>query len=723
MKDPKILIVMEEGIGNMVMLTPCIKAIKQVLPRSRITILGKYPALDVVKGWELVDNVITTLSESEYYDYLFLTIWSSQTVRSYGLAGVGAKGEARWKKYAKDCEQAVFSTPDMHEIEHHMYFARSLGYEGNTPSTYCNTTQAILRETSNLTKPKPKKMVAMLRVKNAIDTIDECLTSLSSYVDEIVIVDNGSTDGTQECYTNYSKIVTIGHTEGFDEGRDKRLLLEMAKKRSPDWLFWLDADEVLEKRMTRELVERIMNQDEYTSIWFKQYHFWRSCTHYRIDGRWKPSYQRCMWKYQESQYFRKDRIHNGLIQGLTGRPLYSNIRLKHYGHVKRSDTMAKYVLYRTIDNPYKDCYTGRDYKHMIDESGTQLEEWQESLQVPKQEVTQSNITIQPRKPLRIFAAFFHSNWEEHNLTPTLERFGEVIRYDWLKEDGYDQYGLDWHSKYKFLMNNKLLYKVDKAHKEKPIDVFFSYLSGRLVFPSYIRKIQELGIKTVNLALDDATKFHGMFEATGYSGQVDICNAFDLCWTSHKPALEQYRKLGANPIYLPPGANPDVFKNLNLKRDTDVCFIGQNYGIRPEIIRYLQDNGVRIRVFGRGWRLDEITTKQMIEIYNRSKIVLGIGTAGNTDKLIIKGRDFEVPMCGAFYLTQNNPDLREFYNKDEVVFWSNKENLLELIKFYLDADNLRDQISQAAYKRSQECHTWEKRFETVFRKLGAIQRRG
>jgi len=89
------------------------------------------------------------------------------------------------------------------------------------------------------------KIVAILRIKNEILVINKCLAKLSELVDEIIVLDNGSTDGTQNVYVNFPKITKILHTEGYDEGRDKVMLLDEARKTNPDWILWIDGDEVL----------------------------------------------------------------------------------------------------------------------------------------------------------------------------------------------------------------------------------------------------------------------------------------------------------------------------------------------------------------------------------------------------------------------------------------------------------------------------------------------
>lgn len=82
-----------------------------------------------------------------------------------------------------------------------------------------------------------KSVSAVLIVKNEEANLPQCLESLS-WVDEIVVVDSGSTDRTMEIARDYGARVLQTPWLGF--GKTKQLAVDAA---THDWVFSIDADE------------------------------------------------------------------------------------------------------------------------------------------------------------------------------------------------------------------------------------------------------------------------------------------------------------------------------------------------------------------------------------------------------------------------------------------------------------------------------------------------
>ncbi|MBI2471666.1 MAG: glycosyltransferase [Planctomycetes bacterium] len=367
---------------------------------------------------------------------------------------------------------------------------------------------------------------------------------------------------------------------------------------------------------------------------------------------------------------------------------------------------------------YAEAVARHTYTHRADEIIKVMSAFRpKSSQQNENQITDLNSDCRPkpRKRLRIFATFRHINWEDFNLQPALESMGEVVRFKW---DG-NPYDPQWDFGDKQRMNSDLIKAVQAAHREQPIDVFFSYLSGRLVSPGIIRAIGMAGIPTLNICLDDKTKFYNTLEPTGFTGMADIANAFTMCWTSTEDAVKAYESVKARAIYLPEGANPEIYRPLDIPFDIDVSFVGQCYGQRPSIIEYLKSRGVSVQTFGRGWPSGEIPVEDMVRIYNRSRINLGFAAVGNSkDVCCLKGRDFEVPMSGGLYLTQYHPELENVYEiGKEIVCYKNLDELAEKIHYYLAHPQEAEKIMKAGMLRARREHTWFRRFERAFAAMG------
>jgi glycosyltransferase involved in cell wall biosynthesis len=194
------------------------------------------------------------------------------------------------------------------------------------------------------------KLVVLLRVKDGFSFVHDWLSCFEKLADEIVVVDNGSTDGTFEILQSHPKVVDIARTEGYYEGRDKNLVYAMARKRNPDWCLWIDVDEVFEPNITRKDLNRLMNRKFVNKYGFRRFHFIDE-EHFAGSGLYfylTTIHDRFMWRESPSGYFEDKILDSPNVKGINGLKINTNFRLKHLGYVSKDLVEKKYELYSSV---------------------------------------------------------------------------------------------------------------------------------------------------------------------------------------------------------------------------------------------------------------------------------------------------------------------------------------------------------------------------------------
>ena len=116
----------------------------------------------------------------------------------------------------------------------------------------------------------------------------------------------------------------------------------------------------------------------------------------------------------------------------------------------------------------------------------------------------------------------------------------------------------------------------------------------------------------------------------------------------------------------------------------------------------------------------------MEVINRTRINLGMGGIGYSESLTnVKARDFEVPGTGGgMYLTSFNTDLaRHFVVGHEIACYRNREELVELVRYYLARPEEASAMAARARARCLAEHRWLHRFQKICRILGILSEAG
>lgn len=133
----KLLFVQPNGIGNTILSTPAMQAIRAVFPKARFDLLINPLAFPLVEGWPVFDSIMTNqaLVDAKEYDTVVLAEPQDQTQFrpvTAGAAGVLVHPNSRYRT-------RMLRRPLKHEVCVNMDLAVALGYKGAVPPLHANT--------------------------------------------------------------------------------------------------------------------------------------------------------------------------------------------------------------------------------------------------------------------------------------------------------------------------------------------------------------------------------------------------------------------------------------------------------------------------------------------------------------------------------------------------------------------------------------------------------
>ncbi|MDZ4711876.1 MAG: glycosyltransferase [bacterium] len=319
------------------------------------------------------------------------------------------------------------------------------------------------------------------------------------------------------------------------------------------------------------------------------------------------------------------------------------------------------------------------------------------------------------------------SFEHYNFYDTLSKMGyEIDYFDFMSL--YQQFGSQ-------KMTKMLRGKVDEW---KP-DLLFTFLYTDQFDTEELKKIKtETSTVTFNWFADD----HWRFDS--FSKYLAPC--FSFVSTTDKFCLPKYKEINYKNVLLTQwGVNHFLYRKRSLPLKYDVSFIGQAHGDRLKIIGQLKKKGIHVVTKGTAWDVrfghrvakklhfitgekynsivnrSRISQEEMIDLFQQSAINLNFTDSSHTSfQNQIKGRNFEIPGCGGFQLSQYVEGLDEFFIPDkEIVLFKSLDELIEKIVYYLLNEHDRSSIAEAGYQKVIRDHTYERRFNELFYAMGLL----
>lgn len=99
-------------------------------------------------------------------------------------------------------------------------------------------------------------------------------------------------------------------------------------------------------------------------------------------------------------------------------------------------------------------------------------------------------------------------------------------------------------------------------------------------------------------------------------------------------------------------------------------------------------------------------------YSSAKIVLGLHSVIDSPSMMSM-RTFEALGCGAFFLTHWTPAIENFFKNHFHLVWSrHPDETLELVRFYLQREDLRQKIARQGQEEVYRNHTYQHRIQSI-----------
>jgi Glycosyl transferases group 1 len=339
---------------------------------------------------------------------------------------------------------------------------------------------------------------------------------------------------------------------------------------------------------------------------------------------------------------------------------------------------------------------------------------------------------------------------------------EIQAVDWAEGLAYSK--TDDAHKWRDRIWPKVVEDIKRQQRNKPIDLFLSYLFPNQIEPGAIQSIQALGIPCVNFFCDNVRQFTKI-------PQSFYC--FNLHWVPEFKALKFYQKANLRYLYSPmPVWVPPAQRTWQHPENYGISFIGSRDIQREVLLARVLDSGTPLEIRGAGWqetasssalmpqtrwqtvvnqwdflkqhgfqpwlrKLQAKTISQVpnehfapflkpqpnaqdyVAILQQSLLTLGINRYPSfyqpfeQPDTYSRMRDIEAPMMGACYLTEWTEGIDHLYELgEEIEVYATAEEMIEKIQCLSSNPQKRQKMRYRGQQRALSEHTVEKSLNKI-----------
>lgn len=278
--------------------------------------------------------------------------------------------------------------------------------------------------------------------------------------------------------------------------------------------------------------------------------------------------------------------------------------------------------------------------------------------------------------------------------------------------GKIEYHFSFSGPVTFIENLKIL---RKALNIKPDIILF--WRGTYILRSTLKKLKTKLPETTLVSYNNDDPFGPLYEKGNihlrnlWSGFINTIPLYDINFVYREINIKDYENNGSRRTKLMlPGFNKSNVADLNIspEYDQDVAFIGHEEPFRLEVINYLLNNNINVKVFGH-WDRNKLSPNykygaikpvygsEYFRIINRSKLTLCFFSRLNRDEYT--RRTFEIPAAFGCICSEETDSMKKMFEKNkEAIYFNDKEGCLKIVNKTIEDNEKRNSISTSGNKK-------------------------
>ena len=197
------------------------------------------------------------------------------------------------------------------------------------------------------------KISAVVIAYNEMGYIEKCIESVE-FVDEIIVVDSYSTDGTYQYLQAHPKVKVLQHPfANFTSQKSFAL-----KQATNDWVLFLDADEVVSGELKSEITATVDSNTDFSAFWFYRTFMFKNEV-LRYSG-WQTDKNYRLFRKSKAKFSDRKIVHETLI--VNGKSGIFKEKLTHYCYKNCEDYKSKMLKYGRL-KAKEDFFTEKSFNY------------------------------------------------------------------------------------------------------------------------------------------------------------------------------------------------------------------------------------------------------------------------------------------------------------------------------------------------------------------------